>query len=103
MNPKFWGMLSLAMRAGKVVAGEEKVTEIVRSGKAFLLILAEDAGSNTAKKVKDMAAYRNLLVLRPGDRDEIGRTIGRKFAVVLAIIDQGFAEQLIRLCGDTQE
>jgi len=94
MNPKFWGMLSLAMRAGKLAVGEEKATEAVWAGKAGILLLAEDAGCNTEKKVLDMAAYREIPVLRPADRNRIGQAIGRKFAVVLAVTDAGFAKQL---------
>lgn len=97
MNPKFWGMLSLAMRAGRLAVGEAKATEAVRGGKACLLILAEDAGYNTEKKVTDMGAYRNIPVLRPGNRDAIGKAIGRKFAVVIAVTDTGISEQLSTL------
>lgn len=97
MNPKFWGMLSLAMRAGRLAVGEAKATETVRGDKAHLLVLAEDAGPNTEKKVMDMGAYRKIPVLRPGNRDVIGKAIGRKFAVVLAVTDTGFSEQLSTL------
>ncbi len=94
MNPKFWGMLSLAMRAGRLAVGEDQATQTVRGEKASLLLLSEDAGVNTEKKVKDMAAYRRIPLLRPAGREELGRAIGRKAAVVLAVTDDGFANQL---------
>ncbi len=103
MNPKFWGMVSLAMRAGKLAVGEDKATQVVRAGKACLLILAEDAGYNTEKKVTDMAAFRHISVLRPADRVRIGQAIGKKFAVVLAVTDAGFAHQLSLLFSQKTE
>ena len=95
MNPKFWGMLSLAMRAGKLAVGEEKATAAVRGGNAYLVLLADDAGVNTEKRFIDMAAYRQLPLLRPANREEMGKPIGRKFAVAVAVTDAGFAKQLL--------
>ncbi|MBR5152564.1 MAG: ribosomal L7Ae/L30e/S12e/Gadd45 family protein [Clostridia bacterium] len=103
MNPKFWGMLSLAMRAGKLAVGEDKATEATRGGKACLLILSQDAGNNTEKKVTDMAAFRNIPILRPADRVRIGQAIGKEFAVALAVTDAGFAEQLSLLFSQETE
>lgn len=97
MNAKFWGMLSLAMRAGKLAVGEAKVTEAVRGGKTFLLLLADDAGPNTEKKMTDMGAYRNIPILRPSGKEALGGAIGKKFAVTVAVCDRGFAEQLSAL------
>ena len=82
------------MRAGKLAVGEEKATTAVRGGKAYLILLADDAGVNTEKRFTDMAAYRQLPLLRPGNREEMGKTIGRKFAVAIAVTDAGFAKQL---------
>lgn len=46
---KFLQLLGLAMRAGKVVSGEELVIREIRSGKAQLVILAEDAKKHGKK------------------------------------------------------
>ena len=54
---KFLQLLGLAMRAGKVVSGEELVIREIRSGKAQLVILAEDAKKNTEKKKPEVEGY----------------------------------------------
>lgn len=100
MNPKFWGMLSLAMRAGKLALGEDKALSAIQNGKAKLLILADDAGSNTEKKFLDKSAFYQISVLRPADRIRIGSAIGKKNAVVLAVTDAGFQAQLLKLAND---
>lgn len=100
MNPKFWGMLGLAMRAGKLACGESKASEIIRSGGGFLILLADDASANAEKRFTNMSAYHSVPLIRPGSRFEIGSATGRSFSVVAAVTDDGFAKQLIKLSGD---
>ena len=45
--------LGLAMRAGKIVTGDEAVLKAVRSSEAKLVVLAGDASDNTQKKFRD--------------------------------------------------
>ena len=47
-------LLGLAARAGKVVSGEFAVEKSVKSGKTFLVLVAEDASANTKKNFSDM-------------------------------------------------
>ena len=44
-------MLGLAMKAGKVSSGEFATEQAVKSGSAYLVILAETASANTQKKI----------------------------------------------------
>lgn len=43
-------MLGLAMRARKLITGEELVVKAIRQGQVKLVILASDASANTRKK-----------------------------------------------------
>ncbi len=97
MNSKFWGMLSLAMRAGKLSPGEGKAEDAVRGSKAKLILLAKDASDNTRKKFSDMGTFHKVPVLKIEDRFRMGGAIGRDFAVVIAVTDNNFAEQLLKL------
>ncbi|WP_179193713.1 ribosomal L7Ae/L30e/S12e/Gadd45 family protein, partial [Bacillus sp. S1-R5C1-FB] len=45
--------LGLAHRARKIISGEELVLKAVRSGKAKLVLLSEDASVNTTKRITD--------------------------------------------------
>ena len=47
-------MLGLAMKAGKVSSGEFATEQAVKSGSAYLVILAETASANTQKKFRNM-------------------------------------------------
>ena len=94
---KFFSMLSLAQKAGKLAVGENRATECIRGGGTYLILLALDASSNTQKRFGDMSAFRKVPLIRPGNRQELGRAIGRREAVSIAVTDPGFAAQLLRL------
>lgn len=94
---RFKGLISLAMKAGRLEIGEARAQDAIRGGKAYLIIVAEDASDNTKKKFKDMAAFRKLPIILTSNRDELGRTVGRNFAVTMAVTDKGFAEGLKKL------
>ena len=98
LNPRFWGLLSLAMKAGKLAVGEGRAQDAARSGAARLIILSEDASANTVKKFCNMGAFHGAKVVRAGDRHALGAAIGKSFAVVIAVTDSGFAENLSGLC-----
>ena len=50
MNDKVISLLGLAERAGKIASGEFAAEKAVKTGKARLIIVAEDASDNTKKK-----------------------------------------------------
>ena len=50
---KILNLLGLAMRAGKLVTGEELTLKDIRANKAKFVFVAQDASENTRKKIKD--------------------------------------------------
>jgi len=93
---KALNMLGLAMRAGKMVTGEEMTLKEIRNEKAALVILASDAGKNTQKKIKDKSSYYEIPLLDVFSTDEISAAIGKP-RMVIGILDQGFARKLQEL------
>ncbi|MFE5319558.1 YlxQ family RNA-binding protein [Paenibacillus sp. NPDC056579] len=94
MNHKFFNNLGLAMRAGKVVTGEDAVVDSVRKGEAKLVIVAEDASVNTLKKVNDKCITYRVPLQQYGSREQLGASIGKETRVVIAVTDAGFAKML---------
>jgi ribosomal protein L7Ae-like RNA K-turn-binding protein len=88
--------LGLAMRAGKIIAGESLVIDAIRVKKVKLIFLASDSGVNTYKKVTDKAKFYEIKIIDLFTSDELSQAIG-KIRKVLAISDKGFAEKLIKL------
>lgn len=97
MNPKLLSFLGLAMRAGQLVTGEEQVITSMRKKQVKLVILAQDASPNTAKKVTDKAKTYQVPVLTLASREHLGRAIGKGERVVIGVLDTGFANQIKRL------
>ena len=94
IRQKWMSLLGLANRARKLISGEELVVKEIRSGKAKLVLLAEDASKNTEKKISDKCAYYQVPLKRVENRSLLGQAIGKEARVVVAVLDEGFAEKL---------
>ncbi|RXZ76919.1 50S ribosomal protein L7ae [Paenibacillaceae bacterium] len=86
--------LGMAMRAGKLLTGDETVLKSVRAGKAHLVVMAADASDNTKKKFRDKCGSYGVVVVEAFDRDTIGQAIGKEGRVVIAVTDRGFAAMI---------
>ncbi|MBW5444531.1 50S ribosomal protein L7ae [Cohnella sp. CFH 77786] len=86
--------LGLAMRAGKLVSGEETVLKAVRAGEAKLVVLAKDASDNTGKKLADKCGSYNVPLVVGFTRFELGGAVGKPERVMFAVTDQGFADMI---------
>lgn len=89
-------MVSLAMKAGKVLSGEFSVEKGLKEGQVVLCIVAEDASDNTKKKFKNMCTYRSIDMIELTDKEQLGRTIGRQQRAVLGITDEGFKKGILK-------
>ncbi|GAA4701085.1 YlxQ family RNA-binding protein [Brevibacillus fulvus] len=97
MNPKVAQMLGMAMRARKIITGEELVVQAVRTQKAKLVVVAGDASANTMKKVTDKCQYYQVPCYMLATRYELGHAIGKDARVSIAITDSKLAESIQHL------
>ena len=88
--------LSLAAKAGKIRSGEFQTEEAVKTGKAHLVLIAEDASENTKKKFSSMCDFREITYLHYGTRESLGGCIGKDFRGTLAVTDERLAEMVRR-------
>lgn len=102
MNKALSG-LGLAMRAGKLVTGDEVVLKAIRSAEAKLVIVAGDASANTQKKYRDKCGTYKVPLMVGFDRDVLGSSVGKPERVVLALTDQGFADMVRKAIAKTSE
>lgn len=89
---KALSLVGLATKAGKTVSGEFMTEREVKSGRAALVIVAEDASDNTKKKFRDMCEFYKVPIYFYGDKDTLGHAMGKEFRASLAILDDGFAK-----------
>ncbi|GCF92757.1 50S ribosomal protein L7/L12 [Enterococcus florum] len=93
---KALNMLGLAMRAGKLITGEEMTINEIRKNKVKLVIVASDASENTKKKVTDKSKFYQTAYLMDFSESELTNAIGRPRKVI-GVMDTGFAERIVSL------
>lgn len=93
-------MIGLCQKAGKLVSGELSCENAVKGRKAKLIILAEDASENTEKKFMNSAKFYGCEIMKTGNKEELGKAIGRDMRSVIAVTDEGFAAQLKKLLDE---
>ena len=86
------GMLGLAAKAGNIVSGGFSTEKAISEGKAYFVIIAEDASENTKHKFDNKCRYYGVPYVICGNMDELGHAIGKEARTSLAITDAGFAE-----------
>ena len=100
---KVFSMIGLATRARKVVSGEfstetasgEFMTEkAIKSGKAYLVIVSEEASDNTKKMFTNMCTHYKVPIYLFGTKEELGHAMGQEFRASLSVEDAGFAKTL---------
>lgn len=95
-SSKALSLVSLATKAGKTASGEFCTEKEVKTGMAELVIVAEDASDNTKKKFKNMCNFYEVPIYFYGDKDTLGHAMGKKFRASLAILDEGFAKEIMK-------
>ena len=99
---KALSLIGLATKAGKTVSGEFSTEKEVKSKRAALVIVADDASDNTKKKFKNMCDYYHVPICFYKDKDTLGHAMGKQFRASLAILDEGLAKG-IRKHMDTED
>ena len=89
---KILSLVSMATKAGKTSSGEFMTEKEVKSGRAALVIVADDASDNTKKKFRDMCEFYEVPVYFYSDKDTLGHYMGKEFRASLAVTDEGFAK-----------
>ena len=87
-------MLGLATRSRNVVSGGFATEEAVKSGKAYLVIIAADASDNTRKKYSNMCEFYEVPYEYYSVKEILGHAIGKEERSCLAVTDKGFADSI---------
>lgn len=88
---KILSYLGLAARGRRLVSGEFSTEQAVKKGKAYIVIVAEDASENTKKNFRDMCTYYKVNIYFYGSKEQLGHAIGKEFRASVAIIDANLA------------
>ena len=89
---KAYNLLGLMQRAGKLITGEDLITKNLKNNKIKLLVIAEDCGMNTKKKLTDKVQCIEFSTI-----ENISIAIGRDNRVAVGITDDGFIKKFKQL------
>ena len=77
---KILNLLGLATKAGKIASGEFAAEKAVKSGKAHLVIVSEEASDNTRKMFQNMCTYYKVPIYFFGKERRTGARNGKRDA-----------------------
>ena len=89
-------MIGLATKAGKTVSGEFSTEKAVKTGKAWLVIVSEEASDNTRKMFTNMCTYYKVPLYFFGTKEELGHSMGKEMRASVAVLDSGLAKALVK-------
>ena len=95
-NNKVLSLLGLATKAGKVASGEFSTEKSVKTGKGFLVLVADDASQNTRKKFQNMCDFYEVPIYFIANKEELGRFCGKEFRASFAVQDENFAKAMLK-------
>ena len=94
MTEKFFAMIGLAKRANRIVIGEDRIKSDIKLKKAELVIIANDTSDNTKKSIENSCKYYNVKYIVAGDKETLGKSIGKDFCAAVSINDKNFAKAI---------
>lgn len=94
MKNNYLNMIGLAHRAGKCSLGEETIVKDIQRKRAKLVLLANDIGPQTRKKLTDKCKTFEIPYVIVDDRITLSHAIGKSQRVAVAILDEGFANKI---------
>ena len=95
-NRKLLNLIGLATKAGKTVSGEFSTEKVVKTGKAWLVIVSAEASENTKKQFANMCAYYKVPIYFFGGKEELGHAMGKEFRASLAVLDEGLSKAMVK-------
>ena len=98
---KVYSSLGLATKAGQTQSGEFCTERAVKTGQAFLVLVAQDASYNTKKMFTNMCTYYEVPCVIYGTKGELGHAMGKEMRASLAVTGEGFAKMIEKqLCSE---
>ncbi len=100
---KILSLLGLAARGRNLVSGEFSTENAVKEEKAYLVIVSTDASANTKKLFTDKCNYRNIPIYYYGEKEALGKAIGKQMRTSIAVTDPGMAANIAKHLEDRKE
>lgn len=87
---KIYGLIGLATKAGKLVAGAEACLEEIEKKTVKLILMATNASDRTKKTFKEKCKEKKIPIYELTTMEELSSAIGKNNKAVIGIKDKGF-------------
>jgi ribosomal protein L7Ae-like RNA K-turn-binding protein len=88
-------MLGIARKGGNVSIGFDSTKLNIENNKSFLVIIACDASEKTKKNIKFICNKYNCEYIEFGEKEILGKSLGKNVVSVLSISDKNIAAYLL--------
>jgi ribosomal protein L7Ae-like RNA K-turn-binding protein len=96
---KLFSMLGLARRAGKLTAGTDACLNMIKKGKAQLVITASNASENTKSKFRRICENEGIKYYEIGEIEILSKSIGLENKAVICVTDNEFTKAIVEIIG----
>jgi ribosomal protein L7Ae-like RNA K-turn-binding protein len=95
MIDKALNMISMAMKAGKLVSGEFACEQAIKDGSGCLCIVASDASNNTKKSFSNSCAFYEVKYIEYGTKESLGHAIGKEYRASIVVCDENLSLSIL--------
>lgn len=92
---KIYSMIGIAKKGGKISIGFDVTCADVKIKKTKLVLIASDASEKTKKNIQFICDKYETKYIEYGEKEILGKSLGRKVVSVLSINDINIASYLI--------
>lgn len=92
---KIYSMLGLARKGGNISIGNDATVINIKNNKSELVLLASDASDKTKKNIQFVCNQYDAKYIEYGEKEILGKQLGRKVVSVLSITDKNIASYII--------
>lgn len=92
---KIYSMLGIARKGGKISIGFDVTCLDVKNNKSSLVLIAKDASDKTKENIKFLCDKYDIKYVEYGEKEILGKNLGRKVVSVLSVNDTNIASYLL--------
>ncbi len=92
---KNYAMLGIARKGGNISIGFDATKTDIEKNKALLVVLAQDASEKTKENIIFICNKYNIKYIEFGEKEVLGKSLGRKVVGVLSVTDTNIASYLL--------
>lgn len=93
-------LLGLALRAGKLVCGDQAASKYLRKKSVPLLFLASDGSAAVQETYRHVAQKKGIRLVDILTKEELGQALGHSQHVIVLLTDQGFATAIDKVTNE---